>query len=185
VLRHLARLGVLASALGAAFALSGSALAAPTTPVLAPIPDVVSPGSLTVHWSPAAFDPGTLGFYELSLIDITGSSYVKYFVLGTSKTVSVVSGHSYAVCVRAGEIVPAAISYRIYSGRSCDKFKVGARWGGGAERAAWPGKPGYHDDLIFDTADARYRTVVLSARTDDPEVVGVVADSRGVRLLLA
>jgi hypothetical protein len=186
VLRHLARLSVLAAALGAALAFSGSAVAAPSTPVLFPIASSVPSGSLLVKWTPSSFDAGTTSaFYELSVLDVSTSTLVQYAVSGTSKTIVVASGHTYTVCVRAGQVKGNVLTF---SGSTCDRFKVGEAWGTGVIVAYWPGRPGYMpaDYLVFERADGRLREDVLSARVvDSVQVKSVYADAFGARLVLA
>jgi hypothetical protein len=120
--RLFTRVGVLAAVAAAALALSGSALANPTTPQLAPIPPTVFAGQLTVSWSPSAFDPGSiLSFYELQVLDFTAGTNTKTAVFGTSKTLTVLAGHTYGLRLRAADV---AYGQLLYSGSSVDVFSV-------------------------------------------------------------
>ena len=107
MLRQLVRLGVLAAALVSALAFSGSALAAPTTPQLDPIPDYVFGSSLTAKWSPSFFDRGALYTgYRVDVTDLTtGTLRPPVITQATSTTLlNLQSAHKYVVRVRALEI---------------------------------------------------------------------------------
>jgi hypothetical protein len=121
--RLFTRIGVLGAVVAAALAFSGSALANPSTPTLAPIAPIVFEGPLTISWSPSAFDRGALsGWYELTVIDLTGGASSTTGVFGTSRTINVFAGHTYGVRLRAGEVTSAQTV--LYSGSSVDVFDV-------------------------------------------------------------
>jgi hypothetical protein len=121
--RVFTRIGALVAVVAAALAFSGSALANPSTPILAPIPPTVFEGPLTISWSPSVFDRGAqAGWYELTLIDITAGTSSKTGHFGTSKTVNVFAGHTYGVRVRAGEVTSG--NTLVYSPSSVDVFNV-------------------------------------------------------------
>ena len=121
--RLFTRLGVLGAAVAAALAFSGSALANPTTPQLAPIPPLVIAGPLTVSWSPSSPDPGaTVLWYELTVFDYTAGTISKLPAnFTTSKTIWTQSGHTYGLRLRAGEVLGSEIRY---SGSSVDVFSA-------------------------------------------------------------
>ena len=105
--RRFTRIGILAAVAAAALALSGNALANPSTPQLAPIPPTVFAGQLTVSWSPSTFDPGALlKWYELQVFDYTVNSISQPMVVfGTSKQITVLAGHTYGLRLQAANLV--------------------------------------------------------------------------------
>jgi hypothetical protein len=107
--RTIIRTGVLAAALGAALAFSGSALAGPTTPNLNPIPPTVFAGQLTISWLPSTFDPGALlKQYRVDVVDkppnVNAVLLPPILTAATQTTLNVQAGHTYVVRVRAFEI---------------------------------------------------------------------------------
>ena len=125
---------------------AGSALAAPSTPTLAPMPFYV-PADQQLSWAPSALDPNGLpgaSAYELTLIDVdlalqnvanpgtnppdvvTKHVYRPYIqpTTGTLNALfpSVGVGHEYELCVRTIELTT---SYGVvFSTRSCAHFEV-------------------------------------------------------------
>ena len=186
--RHLTRIGALLAVVAAALAFSGSALANPSTPTLAPIAPTVFEGPLTISWSPSAFDRGALAaWYEVTLIDITAGTSSKTGHFGTSKTVNVFAGHTYGVRVRAGEVTSA--NTVVYSASSVDVFSV----------IKFFEPPLYYYDVLWrlqpnpcltcppleifvgdDPVVQRTRELVASSRVlDSEQLLGLYVDARG------
>jgi hypothetical protein len=133
VFRRITFTAVLAASLVAALAMAGSALAAPTTPILKPMPFYV-PSDQPVGWTPSGLDSNgnpNLSAYEFTLFNLTvpGSKTVAYrpFVLPASTTLNtlfpgVSSGDEYALCVRTIEVTNSL--QVLFSYRSCAVFQV-------------------------------------------------------------
>jgi hypothetical protein len=120
----LRRLGVLTGALIASLALASSAQAAPTTPIMAPIPAYVC-GNPTATWTKSTPDPGaTIIGYRVDLGDLTTGTSTALFTNTLSKTLSpLVNGHTYVARVRAMQFSPGAgITYSWSSGRVFKKL---------------------------------------------------------------
>jgi hypothetical protein len=185
--RPLLRLGVLATALVSALAFSGSALAAPSTPVLKPIAPVIFSTSLKVEWFPSAFDRGALFTgYNVFLSDTTAGTLAQYGTTGTSlQLVNLKSGHKYVVRVRALEVMPNLQAY--VSSSAFDVFTVlplfvpDLYW----EEIRFPPDPPwcltcppfdilFQDDPVLRLNRARIQVV------DTERVLGVTVDPRGL-----
>ena len=113
--------GALVGAL-ASLAFAGSALAAPTTPHLAPIPAFVCGSTLNMSWSASTPDPGAhVIAYRVDIGDLTaGTSSYKY-VGGLSTTIGpLAANHHFAVRVRALELTSSHAL--VYSASSADSF---------------------------------------------------------------
>src|SRR5262245_43335434 len=137
--RRISFLAAIGAAVVTALALAGSALAAPTTPSLKPMPFYV-PSDQTLAWTPSVLDanavPQLSGYYFV-LIDMTaaqqnlGGSYltkVRQYALPTSVKLNtlfpgVVNTHEYELCVRAIEITDQFAPVWSPS-RSCATFQV-------------------------------------------------------------
>ena len=122
--RPLGRFGILAAALVSALSFSGSALAAPSTPVLKPIAPVIFSTSLNVQWFPSTFDQGAiLKGYGVYLSDTTAGTLAQYSTPATSlQLVNLEAGHKYIVRVRAVEVMPNLQAY--VSSSAWDVFTV-------------------------------------------------------------
>jgi hypothetical protein len=115
----LRRLGAIAGAALASLAFAASAQAAPSTPILNPIPPTVCASAIGVTWTPSTPDPGgVIVAYRLDIGDLTaGTSYVKW-VNGLGTTISgLVNGHTYVVRVRALQAQGSTLTYSLPSGR--------------------------------------------------------------------
>jgi hypothetical protein len=185
--RSLIRTGVLAAVIGAALAFSGTALANPTTPQLQAIPPTVFAGPMTVKWFPAVFDVNANPrWYELQVLDFTAGTSVKYGTFGLSKTINVVSGHTYGLRLRAAEVL---YGQGLYSGSDVDVFNVIPFFIPDIYEIAyrWPPDPPWcltcpPFDVLFqdDPVYPRYREDILTARYYDTEVItSLYVDARG------
>ena len=99
----LRRLGLILAAVAATFAFTASAQAAPTTPILKPLPYWVCGSTLPVSWSASTPDPGgVIVGYRVDIGDLTtGTSTAKFTsALGTTLT-GLIANHHYVVRVRA------------------------------------------------------------------------------------
>jgi len=133
VFRRVNLTAVLAASLVTALAMAGSALAAPTTPVLTAMPFYVYTDQ-QVSWTPSSLDsngnPG-LSAYEFTLLNLTagGPKQVAYrpFTMAASTKLnalfpSVTTATQYALCVRAVEVTN---SFQVlFSLRTCQVFHV-------------------------------------------------------------
>jgi hypothetical protein len=138
--RRISFLAALGAAVVTALALAGSALAAPTTPSLKPMPFYVPPDQ-TLAWTPSVLDanavPQLSGYYFV-LIDVTAAQQnpggnvvttkVRQYTLPSSVKLNalfpgVVNTHQYQLCVRAVEITDAFQAVWSPS-RSCATFQV-------------------------------------------------------------
>jgi hypothetical protein len=116
------RLGVLAAAAVASLALASTASAAPTTPIMAPIPYFAC-GNVTASWTPSTPDPGgiILG-YRVDLGDLTaGTSSAKATGALSMPLSPLVANHEYVARVRAIQYRAGQISYSAPSGRVFQK----------------------------------------------------------------
>jgi hypothetical protein len=118
----LRRLSVLAGAAVASLALASSAQAAPTTPVMKPIPTYAC-GSVTASWTPSFPEfGGTIVGYRVDLGDLTTGTSTASFTAGLSKVLSpLVNGHKYVARVRSMQFKNGAITYSASSGRIFNK----------------------------------------------------------------
>ena len=114
------RTGVALGAVAATLALAASAQAAPSTPVMKPIPFYTCGSSVTASWTPSAPDPGGLIVgYRLDVSDITAGTSSSKFTAGLSSPIGpLVHGHQYIARVRAMQFRNGAISYSLASGRT-------------------------------------------------------------------
>jgi hypothetical protein len=186
--RLFTRLGVLGAVAAAALALSGTALANPTTPQLNPIPSTVFAGDLTVSWSPSVFDfNATAKWYELQVIDVVNGTNATFGFLGTSGTIHLSAGHTYGLRLRAAEVHDNQIKK---SGSSVDVVSVIPfiklpQYYDVYYRIPWPDPcltcPPYEIRFIGDDPIVqRTRELVASARVVDTEqLVGLYVDARG------
>jgi hypothetical protein len=184
--RPFLRLGFLAAALVSALAFSGSALAAPTTPVLKPIPPVVFSTSLTVGWWPSTFDRGAiLTGYRLYLSDLSSGTFTQHSTQNTQyHFVNLKVGHKYVVRVQAIEVMSNLQGSA--SGSAFDVFTVlplfipDLYW----EEIRFPPDPPwcltcppfdilFQDDPLLRLNRARIQVV------DTERVLGVTVDPRG------
>jgi hypothetical protein len=133
VFRRITFLAVLATSLVAALALAGSALAAPSTPVLSAMPFYVHTDQL-VSWSPSSLDSNgnpNLSAYEFTLLNLTTAApkeiAYRAFASPTSAKLdalfpNVSSGSEYILCLRAVEVTN---SFQVlFSSRTCRVFLV-------------------------------------------------------------
>lgn len=178
--RSLTRISVLAAVLGAALAFSGSALAVPSTPQLDPIPAVVPPGDLSVHWSDSTFDPGASGFYRLDVLDLTASNPWSYELTGTTQLIDsklLLYGHQFSVCVTAIQALP---THSEASAAHCDTFGVGS--------GAWPIRGGefWAGQVMFEEVEPRVADIIRSCADYRPvRYAGVRIDDHGVTTPIA
>jgi hypothetical protein len=114
------RLGAVAGAALASLAFAASAHAAPSTPILNPIPTYVCNSSITVSWTPSTPDPGgTILGYRLDIGDLTtGTAYVKWSNTLSAPITGLVHGHQYVVRVRAFQARGNTFAYSAPSGRT-------------------------------------------------------------------
>ena len=118
----LRRLGVLAGAVVASLALASSAQAAPSTPIMKPIPTYAC-GTVTASWTPSFPEPGgqIIG-YRVDLGDLTTGTSTASFTAGLSKVLTpLVNGHKYVARVRSMQFKNGAITYSASSGRIFNK----------------------------------------------------------------
>jgi hypothetical protein len=116
------RLGVLAGAAVATLALASSAQAAPSTPIMKPIPTYAC-GTVTASWTPSFPEAGgqIIG-YRVDLGDLTTGTSSASFTAGLSKVLTpLVSGHRYVARVRAMQFKNGVVSYSASSGRIFNK----------------------------------------------------------------
>ena len=114
----LRRLGALAGAVVASLALASSAQAAPTTPIMNPIP-LYNCAGVTASWTPSSPDPGgqIIG-YRVDLGDLTTGTSAAYFTVSLQKTLpGLINGHKYVVRVRAMQFRNGVVTYSASSGR--------------------------------------------------------------------
>jgi hypothetical protein len=114
----LRRLGALAGAALASLAFAASAQAAPSTPILNPIPNTCA-SSVNVSWTPSFPEAGgTILAYRLDIGDLTaGTSYAKWSN-GLNATISGLQlNHQYVVRVRALQGKGSVLSWSNPSGR--------------------------------------------------------------------
>jgi Fibronectin type III domain len=97
------RLGALAGAVAATLAFAASAQAAPSTPILKPIPTYVCGSTLNISWTPSTPDPGgVIVQYRVDVGDLTNGTATWKWVAGTSTTIGpLITNHHYVVRVRA------------------------------------------------------------------------------------
>jgi hypothetical protein len=115
----LRRLGALAGAVVASLAIASSAQAAPTTPIMAPIPTYVC-ANPTATWTKSVPDPGaTIIGYRVDLGDLTTGTSTALFTSGLSKLLTpLTNGHKYVARVRAMQYRPGVgVTYSWSSGR--------------------------------------------------------------------
>jgi hypothetical protein len=114
------RIGVALGAAAVSLTLAASAQAAPSTPILKPIPTHVCSSSITASWTPSTPDPGgTILSYRLDIGDLTTGTATYKYAPGLSTSISgLVSGHHYVVRVRALQLRNGALSYSNSSGRT-------------------------------------------------------------------
>jgi hypothetical protein len=117
------RLGALAGAAVVSLALASSAQAAPTTPIMKPIPTYAC-GTVTASWTPSYPEAGgqIIG-YRVDLGDLTTGTSTASFTAGLSKVLSpLVNGHKYVARVRAMQFKNGVVSYSASSGRIFNKL---------------------------------------------------------------
>jgi hypothetical protein len=116
----LRRLGAVAGAIAASLAFAASAHAAPSTPLLKPVPTFVCGSSLTVSWTPSAPDPGaSIIGYRLDVGDLTAGTASVQWAGGLSATINgLVVNHHYVIRVRALEFRAGALIYSASSART-------------------------------------------------------------------
>jgi fibronectin type III domain protein len=116
----LRRLGVLTGAVLASLAFAASAQAAPSTPILAPIPAYVCGSSVTASWTPSAPEfGGVIVGYRLDIGDLTaGTSSVKWTNALSAPITGLINGHQYVVRVRSLQAKGNALTYSWPSGRT-------------------------------------------------------------------
>ena len=131
--RRITLTAVLAASFVAALAMAGSALAAPTTPVLGAMPFYVHTDQ-TVSWTPSSLDSNgnaAVSAYEFSLLNLTagGPKTVAYrpYTLPTSTKLNalfpgVATGNEYVLCVRTVEVTTGF--QLLFSSRTCRGFQV-------------------------------------------------------------
>lgn len=195
MLRNLIRSGVLAAALGAALAFSGSALANPTTPQLNPIPPTVFAGQLTISWSPSVFDANLIyAGYVLAVSDYPGGPVLPvptiYSVPApiTSKTITVTAGHHYVVRLDAIQ-VRADYTVELSPDSDFDAFQVIKQItipDFYEEYFEWPPQPPwcltcppFELFLGDDPVERRAREVLGAPRVYERQLAGVYVDGRG------
>lgn len=107
----------------ASLAFAGSALAAPSTPHLAPIAPYVCSSTVNLSWTPSTPDPGAhVLVYRVDIGDLTTGTASHKYVGGLSTTIGpLASGHQFVVRVRALEMTAAHAL--VYSATSGDSFK--------------------------------------------------------------
>ena len=106
----------------ASLAFASTASAAPSTPIMQPIPKYAC-GNVTAAWTPSAPDPGgTILGYRLNLFDLTDGSTANFASTTLSAPVpGLVANHKYVVRVRAVQYLNGAIQYSLPSGRAFQK----------------------------------------------------------------
>jgi hypothetical protein len=106
----------------ASLAFAGSALAAPSTPHLAPIAPYVCSSTVNLSWSASTADPGAhVIVYRVDIGDLTTGTASYKYVGGLSTTIGpLASGHHFVVRVRALELTSAHAL--VYSATSADSF---------------------------------------------------------------
>ena len=114
------RIGVALGAAAVSLALAASAQAAPSTPILKPIPTYVCSSSITASWTPSTPDPGgTIVSYRLDIGDLTTGTATYKYAPGLSTSISgLINGHHYVVRVRALQLRNGALTYSNSSGRT-------------------------------------------------------------------
>ena len=119
------RLGVITGAVVATLALASSAQAAPTTPIMKPIPTYAC-GTVTASWTPSYPDlGGQIIGYRVDLGDLTTGTSTASFTAGLSKVLtSLVNGHKYVARVRAMQFRNGVVTYSAPSGRVFNKLCI-------------------------------------------------------------
>jgi Fibronectin type III domain len=116
------RIGIALGAAAVSLAFAASAQAAPTTPIMKPIPFYTC-GTPTVSWTPSSPDPGgTIISYRIDIGDLTTGTATAKYVGGLSTTLpGLTNNHHYVVRVRALQLRYGALSYSLSSGRTFKK----------------------------------------------------------------
>jgi hypothetical protein len=103
----------------ASLAFAASAQAAPSTPIMNPLPTTTCASSVLASWSPSTPDPGgVIVAYRLDVGDLTaGTSYIKWTNGLAAPITGLINGHTYVVRVRALQAKGSALTYSLPSGR--------------------------------------------------------------------
>jgi hypothetical protein len=115
----LRRLGALAGAVVATLAFAASAQAAPSAPIIKPMPTYVCGSTVNVSWFPSTPDPGGIIVqYRVDISDLTAGTWGWKYTAGLSTTIGgLIGGHHYVVRVRALQLKGGALSYSPTSAR--------------------------------------------------------------------
>jgi hypothetical protein len=117
----LRRFGAVAGAVAATLAFAASAHAAPSTPILKPIPTYVCGSSVNLAWSASTPDPGAVIVqYRVDIGDLTAGTAAGMWVPGLTTTIGgLIHAHHYVVRVRALEFKGGSL---YWSGTSARTF---------------------------------------------------------------
>jgi hypothetical protein len=116
------RIAVALGAAAATLAFAASAQAAPSTPIIHPMPYFVC-GDPTVSWTPSTPDPGgIIVSYRVDIGDLTTGTAGFKWVPGLSTTLTgLANNHKYVVRVRALQFRNGVTSFSNSSGRTFQK----------------------------------------------------------------
>src|SRR3954454_16146411 len=115
----LRRFAAVAGGVAATLAFAASAHAAPSTPILKPIPAYVCGSSLNLAWSASTPDPGAVIVqYRVDIGDLTAGTSAFQWVPGLTTTVELIHNHHYVVRVRAMEFKGGALYWSANSART-------------------------------------------------------------------
>jgi hypothetical protein len=116
----LRRIGIALGAVAASLTLAAAAQAAPTTPIMNPLPVTTCADTVTASWTKSIPDPGAaIVSYRVDVGDLTAGTAGHKFVSGLSTPIGgLINGHQYVVRVRALQVKNATLTYSSSSGRT-------------------------------------------------------------------
>ena len=116
----LRRIGIALGAVAASLTLAAAAQAAPSTPIMNPIPVNTCADSVVASWTKSIPDPGAaIVSYRVDIGDLTTGTAGHKFVSALSTPIGgLVNGHQYVVRVRALQVKNATLTYSASSGRT-------------------------------------------------------------------
>ena len=116
----LRRLGIALGAVAASLTMAAAAQAAPTTPIMNPLPVTTCADTVTASWTKSTPDPGAaIVSYRVDVGDLTTGTAGHKFVSALSTPIGgLINGHQYVVRVRALQVKNATLTYSNSSGRT-------------------------------------------------------------------
>jgi hypothetical protein len=122
----LRRIGIALGAVAASLSLASAAQAAPSVPIMHPLPAYTCASSVTPSWTPSIADPGgTIVSYRVDIGDLTtGTAGYKYTSALSTTIGGLINGHQYVVRVRALQIKNNQLTYSAPSGRTFKRLCI-------------------------------------------------------------